>query len=387
MKIVIIAPSVRSVATKRDDLIRVLQDAGAEVLVILPRQDVSAFAWAYEQIPAEYRMINMVRGGLNPFGNWATQRELTAILREVKPDIVFNYAVKPTIFGTFAALKARVPRVVSMVTGAGYLFGSNPNLKQRILRALTLPLYRKAGRANAKMIFQNPDDRQMFIDLGIVPDPADAVLVNGSGVDLNQFAPSDPPKDGKIRFIMISRLIAEKGFKEYGEATAALRAVYPDQFESLHLGGIDPHSFNKIENTAPFVAQGIDFKGFQTNVSEWLASSSVFVLPSYYPEGIPRSGIEALAIGRPVISTDSPGCRELVVDGENGFKIPPRNTEALRQAMERFITDPDLVAKMGAASGQIARERFDILKVNAAMRAAILGEMSKADQKPSDKLA
>ena len=374
MKIVIIAPSARAVATKRADLIRTLQQAGAEVLVILPTLDVAAFEWAYALIPAEYRKVHMIRGGLNPLDDWRTQRELTAILREVRPDIVFNFAVKPTIFGTFAARRAGVPRVVSMVTGAGYLFGPNPGLKQRLLQALALPLYRRAGRANAAMIFQNRDDRQLFIDLGIVPDPDRAVVVNGSGVNLDEFSPSPPPQDGKLRFIMLSRLIAEKGIKELAEATAALATRHPDRFESLHLGTVDPQSYNRISDTAPFEAQGLQFKGFQTNVAQWLAESSVFVLPSYYPEGIPRAGIEALAIGRPVISTDAPGCRELVIDGENGFLIPPRDAGALRDAMERFITDPTLIPRMGAASQRIAQERFDVRKVNADMRAAIMGE-------------
>ncbi len=374
MKIVIIAPNAQSIVTKRADLIQSLQQAGAEVLVLLPHLDPSAEDWPRTLIPADYRLINMIRGGLNPLDDWRTLRELTAILREVRPDVVFNFAVKPTIFGTLAARRAGVPRVVSMVTGAGYLFGSNPGLKQRILRRLALPLYRRAGRNNAAMIFQNRDDRQLFIDLGIVPNLERAVLVNGSGVNLDAFTPSPPPQGGKLRFIMLSRLIAEKGIKELAEATAALHARYPDQFECLHLGAVDPHSYNRIEDTAPYEAQGLQFKGFQTNVAQWLAESSVFVLPSYYPEGIPRAGIEAMAIGRPVISTDSPGCRELVTHGENGFLIPPRDAAALRDAMEKFIVNPELITRMGQSSERIAQERFDIQKVNAVMRAAILGE-------------
>lgn len=382
--VVFIVPTIRSFSSKRVDLADTLVAAGCRITVLVPAGDMEEFAWVFDEIRYPYEVVELDRGGLNPLRNLTALKTLYLALRRLKPDVVFNYAVKPTTFGSIAARLAGVPRVVSMVTGAGYLFAQESSFRQKILRTLVLPLYLTAGRINARMIFQNPDDRDLFLEYRIVPSPERAVLVNGSGVDIDDFAYRPAPPSDTVRFIMISRLITEKGIAEYARAADYLHKKYPGKVECLHLGGVDPHSQNKIEDLSPFAAQGVNFLGFQTDVSKWLSESHVFVLPSYYPEGIPRSGLEALAIGRAVVSTNSPGCRELVGNGRNGFIVPPRNWQELADAMEKFLIEPELVNSMGAVSREIALERFDIRKVNAVMKKAILGE-SEGDLLPSEK--
>jgi glycosyltransferase involved in cell wall biosynthesis len=191
-------------------------------------------------------------------------------------------------------------------------------------------------------------------------------VVNGSGVDVGSFAVAPLPA-GPVRFLLIGRLLGDKGVREYAQAAQAVRQQYPNvQFTLVGMIDSNPNSIAQAELDA-WVADGrLAFLGSMADVRPAIAASSVYVLPSYR-EGTPRTVLEAMAMGRPIITTDAPGCRETVVDGDNGFLVPVKSVEALVQAMVRFIQDPALAPRMGARSRQIAEAKYDVHQVNAVM--------------------
>ncbi|HET9427624.1 MAG TPA: glycosyltransferase family 4 protein, partial [Allosphingosinicella sp.] len=215
------------------------------------------------------------------------------------------------------------------------------------------------------ILFQNPDDRDHFRALGLLPRNRPVTVVNGSGIDLARFAPAPLP-DGPI-FLMISRLLGDKGVREYGEAAIRLKRAYPEATFRL-VGYFDqsPDALSQAELDR-MVEGGVEFVGRLDDVRPAIAACSIYVLPSYR-EGTPRSVLEAMAMGRPIVTTDAPGCRETVETGINGFLVPPRQVGPLAQAMERFITQPDLIARMGSESRALAERKYE---VNAVSRSII----------------
>jgi glycosyltransferase involved in cell wall biosynthesis len=225
-------------------------------------------------------------------------------------------------------------------------------------------MYRRALCHAEIVLFQNKDDLRDFRRYRALRADSRAALVNGSGVDLAHFAARPPPS--RLSFLMIARFLKDKGIREYGEAAARLKREHPDI--SFRLAGwLDrsPDSISSAELDA-IVSGGVEYLGKLDDVRDAIAQCSVYVLPSYR-EGTPRSVLEAMAMGRAVVTTDTPGCRETVVEGENGFLVPPRDAIGLEIAMRRFIAAPHLVARMGAASRRIAEEKFDVAKVNGAI--------------------
>lgn len=304
----------------------------------------------------------MTRAGLNPLRELGTLQALRRLLRELKPDAVLSYTIKPVIWGSLAAKQAGVPRVFSMITGLGYAFMSATSLKQRLVHRVACGLYRRALRGTTGVFFQNRDDEALFRELGLLPASVPSTLINGSGVDLKQFQPVPLP-DAPV-FLLMARLIADKGIREYRQAAIQVKQQVP-QACFLLAGGLDenPTAITQPELDGWQAEGSIEYLGRLADVRPALRECSVYVLPSYR-EGTPRSTLEAMATGRPVVTTDSPGCRETVVDGENGLLVPVRNADALAAAMLKLARDPALRARMGAASLQLARERYDVYKVN-----------------------
>jgi glycosyltransferase involved in cell wall biosynthesis len=217
-----------------------------------------------------------------------------------------------------------------------------------------------------RVFFQNPDDLALFRELGLIAPDTPVTIVNGSGVDLAHY-PARPIPDGPLRFLMIARLLGDKGVREYAAAAAAVRRQYPDV--TFHLvGGLDPNpdAIDAAEVEGWTERDDIVWHGPQADVRPFLADAHIFVLPSYR-EGTPRTVLEAMATGRPIITTDAPGCRETVTDGDNGFLVPPHSADALTQAMVRFLAQPSLIADMAARSQQIVREKYAADKVTATM--------------------
>ena len=224
-------------------------------------------------------------------------------------------------------------------------------------------LYRLAFKYNKHVFFQNPDDLALFHQKGYIHSINQAVLINGSGVDIDEFSPSDYPPS--ISFLLIARLLRDKGIYEYAEAARRIREIYPEVKFRL-AGWIDqnPYAIEERHLEAWHDNGDIEFIGRLADVRPTLAACSVYVLPSYR-EGTPRTVLEAMAMGRPIISTDAPGCRETVNQGVNGYLVSVRDVDSLVDAMLSFIERPELIREMGQASRKIAEEKYDVRKVNA----------------------
>jgi glycosyltransferase involved in cell wall biosynthesis len=350
----------------RGPLIAEMVARGHRVFALAP--DISEeVAAQVRALGAEPVSIRLGRTSLNPFGALATLRDLGRALRAIGPDIVFAYTIKPIILGAAAARAAGVPRFVCLVTGLGYAFTGGREPKRLFSRAVGKRMYKRAFGRAFLAVFQNPDDLGEFRRLGLLPPALPTLLVNGSGVDVDHFAPAPLPAGAS--FLMIARLLKDKGIREFAKAAARLKAERPEVRISL-VGPPDtsPDGISQAQLDA-MVASGIQYLGMQSDVRGAIREHSVYVLPSYR-EGTPRSVLEAMAMGRPVVTTDAPGCRETVLEGVNGLLVPPKDWEALYRAMRRFVDEPGLIAPMGAESRRIAEEKFDVRKVNAALLAA-----------------
>jgi glycosyltransferase involved in cell wall biosynthesis len=312
-------------------------------------------------------IIRLSRSGTNPIRDLADTVHLAIRLKALAVDAVFCYFAKPVIYGTFAAVLSGVHRRYSLIAGLGYAFTDvpgKPAMKKGMVRILIALLYRCALAANDVVFFQNPDDLEQFVQSRLVR-RARAFRVNGTGVDLQHFSNVSLPDT--ICFCLAARMIAEKGIREFVEAARIVRTGYPSTRFVL-LGGTDnnPSAISE-EEIKKWVDEGIvEWPGHVSDIRDWFQKSSVFVLPSYR-EGVPRSTQEAMAMSRPVITTDVPGCRETVVDGFNGFLIPPRDPEALAIAMVRFVKEPALIIKMGNNSRKLAEQKFDVYQINHTM--------------------
>jgi len=370
-RVCLIGNQAFSLVNFRGPLIADMVAAGHRVIALAPDYDEGTRS-AVRALGAEPVDFSLSRTGMNPMRDLLDMLRLAFLLRRLRPDLTLGYGIKPVIYGTIAAWLAGVPMRFSMIEGLGYVFtppeGREP-LKRRVLRGIVENLYRTAlGRAT-RAIFLNKDDVQEFVSRGLVSSDK-AFLLGGIGVDLDEWKPA-PPVKHPITFLLAARLLREKGIVEYAEAARLVRSRYPD-VRFILLGGLDtnPGGLRRDEIEA-WVSEGIlEWKGHVPDVRPWLAQASVYVLPSYR-EGVPRSTQEAMAMARPVITTDAPGCRETVVDGVNGFLVPPRDVGALADAMERFVLEPELIGRMGAASRRIAEERFDVRIINKRMMEAM----------------
>lgn len=352
-----------SLSNFRGPLIAAMAAAGWRVTACAPGAAEGESARAIRSLGAEPVSIPLARTGMNPMSDLMYRRELKQLLGDVRPDLSLAYTAKPVIWGTLAARAAGVPRVVAMITGVGYAFTppAKPSPQHAVAALSARVLYRLALRQVDHVFFQNPDDRALFEQLGLAPPTERVSMIAGSGVDLNRFSPAPPPRE--LSFLMLARLLGAKGVREYATAARRLKARYPHIKVRL-AGGFDagPDAIAQ-EELGEWINGGLDYLGELDDVRPALADASVYVLPSYR-EGTPRSVLEAMATGRPVITSDAPGCRETVVDGRNGFLVPPRDADALEEAMERFVTDPGLVASMADEALTIVRAKYDVQLVN-----------------------
>lgn len=376
-KIVIISHYSPSLINFRGDLIRAMVELGHKVICLGPE---AGFEQPLQELGADYRQIPLHRTGLNPLKDVKTLFSLRKVLKEIRPDIVFSYTVKPIVYGSIAAHMAGVRRMYALISGLGYVF-IGQTFKQRLLTQIVAFLYRRGLKYNQVVFFQNPDDLHLFVSKSIVPKTVKPVLVNGSGVNIEKFAFA-PPKLSPVTFLLIARLIKDKGILEYVESARLLKQKYPAaKFQLLGPLDINPAAITQ-EQLERWTKEGIiEYLGKTNDVRPYIADASVFVLPSFYREGTPRSVLEAMSMGRPIITTDAPGCRETVIDGKNGFLVPVKDVDALKSAMEKFILEPDLISRMGKQSRVIAEEKYDVRKVNR----AILQEMGLLPGKETTK--
>lgn len=353
-----------SILKFRGPLLKAMVASGWEVHIAAPDPDsMPGLREALASMGVALHDIPLSRTGTNPVADIRLMLALRVLIRELLPAVVLPYTIKPVIYGSIAAWMAGVPRRFALVTGLGYAFTGN---RQGIVKRVVSGLYRFALGRTHKMFFQNRDDEQLFRELGIALARIPSVVVNGSGVDLTAFPVASLP-GSPIVFLLIGRLLGDKGVREYAEAARKVKALHPDaRFHAVGWIDSNPDAIAQSELDA-WVADGtLEFLGKLDDVRPAIAASTVYVLPSYR-EGTPRTVLEAMAMGRAIITTDAPGCRETVVDGDNGFLVPVKSVDALEQAMLRFIRDPELAVRMGVRSRQIAEEKYDVHKVNAVM--------------------
>lgn len=365
-KIVLIGTAASSTINFRSDLIKELQQNSYKVYVFSSEytsQELEAIQ-SLGSIPMTYKLN---RSGLNPIADIKSTLALANEIRKIKPDLVFCYFSKPVIFGTLAAKLARVPKVIGMLEGLGYTFTEQPrsiSRKTKLIKKAQIYLYKLALPQLDKLIFLNPDDPKDLLRKHNIK-VKQAEILGGIGLNLSDYSFSnDYPKD--ITFIFVARLLAEKGIHDYIAAAKIVKDSYPE-IKFVVLGAVDKEALGALRDSElKQVVENdiIQYPGHVNNVAEWIAKSSVFVLPSYYREGVPRSIQEAMAIGRAVITTDVPGCRETVANGVNGFLVEKWNPQALAEKMIYFIENPEKVAIMGYESYKIAQKKFDATEVN-----------------------
>jgi glycosyltransferase involved in cell wall biosynthesis len=365
--VLVVGNQARSLTNFRGPLLQAMRERGHRVVAAAPRlsEDLDCVK-ELAGIGVVGRDISLSRTGLNGFADFRTIASLLRLMRQENPEVVLCYTAKPVIFGMIAASLARVPRRYALVTGLGYAFTVGGGAMRAVVRAVLMRLYRTAFRRTTKVFFQNHDDAALFRELGLLPAALPVVVVNGSGIDLRKFRPAPFPH-GPLQFLLIARVLSAKGIREYAAAAERVRKTRADvQFHLV--GGIDsnPDAIPADEVKRWHQAGTVVWHGEVSDVRPHLAACHVYVLPSYR-EGTPRSVLEAMAMARPIITTDAPGCRETVIEGENGFLVPPRTVEPLIEAVERFIDDPDLVAPMGRRSREIAQSKFDVGKINTQM--------------------
>ena len=364
IRFAIISNQSFSLLNFRGPLIKELVCRGIKVFTLAPDFDEESRA-SLQALGAEPVDYSLSRVGMNPLRDLKDMMCLIRRLKMIRPDIVLSYTIKPVIYGTLAARFAGAPRSYAMIEGLGFAFtvDGTSNFKKRMLRMVMYMLYRAAFKSVIKVFFLNKDDIEEFQDMQLVR-PGKVVNLGGIGVDLEQFCPA-PLVNSPPVFLLVARLLREKGIHDFVEAARQVKACHP-QARFLLVGGVDlnPGSLTQAE-LEEWVKQGIiEWLGHRNDVRSWIAQANVFVLPSYR-EGMPRSTQEAMAMGRPVITTDAVGCRDTVVHGVNGFLVPVRNPGALATAMETFIRYPNLIELMGKQSRRFAEEHFDVYKINA----------------------
>lgn len=363
MKILIVSPKNKSVFNFRGDLIRDMIRQGHEIVVTGPNRDY------IEDIMdlgvAEFIEVKLVKDNTSIKGDLNYLRSLLSVMRSQKPDLVFGYTIKPVIYGSIAAKLSGVARIYAMVPGLGRVYASS-GFKARIIRLITKILYKIAFSACDKVIFQNNDDIQELVQEGYLPIDK-TVRVNGSGVNMDRFFRTELPE--KTVFLMACRILREKGIVEFCEAARMLKHSGVEA-QCILLGGFD-HSMGALsmEDIQPYIDDGsIVFPGEVKDPVPIFQQSSVFVLPSYYREGLPRTLLEAMSCGRAIITTDWPGCREPVEDGVNGYMIPVKDAAALADRMQQLAEDRGLLEEMAEAAYETCRQKYEVSIINAQMR-------------------
>ena len=327
--------------------------------------------------------IDFARSGLHPWREARSMAQLMALYRREAPDLVHNVAVKPVIYGSLAASRARAKGIVNALMGLGWVFSSD-SPKAKTLRPFVGAALRSALRGeNTRTIVQNSDDAALLIEQRLAP--RDSVrLIRGSGVDPSHYM-TGPPPEGPPLVVLPARLLAAKGVGEFIQAAALLKAEGSNARFAL-VGKPDELSPAAItpEELRRAVSSGhVEYWGWRTDMPQVLNAANIVCLPTFYGEGLPKVLLEAAASKRAIVATDVPGCREIVIPGENGWLVPPRNVAALAAALREAIARPDLCIRYGEA-GRARVEREFSLDAVVAQTVAVYRELvSGADPRPS----
>jgi len=347
----------------RGALLQEMVGAGHEVFAAAPGFDDSIVK-KLNEMGVEYVSVPIDRAGVNPIRDALSIVKIAKKIKTIKPDIVLSYNAKPVIYVSVSAKLAKVKNIYSIITGLGYGF-IGKGYSRFLINFIMVKLYKIGLFFNNKVFFQNNDDLNLFVSLGILSSKDKAVLVAGSGVNVDYF--TEKPLPESFSFMMISRLLVDKGVREYASAASIVKKKYPEiVFKLVGWLDVNPSAVSKKELDSWIESGDIIYLGRLEDVRPALESATVYVLPSYR-EGMPRTVLEAMAMGRPIITTDAPGCRETVVDGCNGYLVPVKDIPSLVGAMEKMINDYPGVIRMGAKSRDIAVDNFSVDKVNSAI--------------------
>jgi len=352
-RIMICSNTAWSLYNFRRSLIRALVAAGYEVVVVAPPD---AYADKLPGFGCRYIALPMDNSGTSPMRDFQLLVQFRQLLARERPVAYLGYTIKPNVYGSLAAHSLGIP-VINNIAGLGAAF-ARASWLTRVVKLL----YRAALGRSRRVFFQNREDRALFIAGRLVRE-AQTGLLPGSGVDLSRFSPA-PPRlaDGEFRFLLVARMLWDKGVGEFVEAARQLRRTHPGARFQL-LGFLDVPNPAAIARSVVegWVAEGvIEYLGATEDVRPHLAHADCVVLPSYYREGVPRSLIEAAAMGRPIVTTDWSGCRDVVDHGINGYLCQPRDSAGLAAAMQQMLDLPPLQRQeMGAASRRLAETRYD----------------------------
>ena len=362
--ILIIASYGPSLINFRLNLIKKLISKGYKVSVASPKDRFSDnLQKELKDLGVNINIFSLSSVSLNFFKDYKTILEIFRIIKISKPNIVISYTAKPVIYTGLVLKYFKKISYFPMITGLGYAFIHKELIKHKIVKYIITKLYQISLKNSSKIIFQNKDDQSLFLELKIIKDQNTSNVVNGSGVDLNTYPLSDLPS--KPVFLMISRLLVDKGVREFVEAAKIVRSRFSNARFQL-AGSLDenPSSITAKELQSWINEKHIEYLGEIKSVQPILRLCKYYVLPSYR-EGIPRSTLEALSTGRPIITTDVPGCRETVVHEKNGLLIPARDIASLTNAMIRLLEEKEeVIQNMGKESFLIAKNKFEVNKVN-----------------------
>lgn len=374
MRVIVLAGFDQSLLNFRGPLLHAMQEAGHTVVGAAPAE-TPGVPPKLAEIGVRFAPVILARAGLNPLADGLSLLRLKDLFEKERPDVLLGYTIKPVIYGSLAASWAGVPQIYALITGLGAAFHS-AGIKGRLMRFLAVRMYRLALARCTKILVQNREIAELFIREGVVS--ADkVVVVPGSGVDTQHFnvmpMPSGPPI-----FLLLARLLRDKGISEYVAAAKLVKQQMPTA-RFLLVGNMDPNpaAISPEELETWTQAGVVEYLAAVADVQPLLSACTIYVLPSYH-EGMPRSVLEAMATGRPIITTDTIGCRETIAHpgaadaeavrtGENGVLVPVRAVQALAAAMLRLARDPDLCARMGRSGREIVEQRFDVHHINRQM--------------------
>lgn len=308
----------------------------------------------------EFIPLSISRSGLNPITEFKTYKSFVQLYKRIQPDVVHQITIKPVVYGGIAAKKANIRGVVNAISGLGYMFtGNRLGMAQRFILNI---MKRGFKRSNVAVIFQNYDDKNALAQSGVLQKDTRVHVIKGSGIDLQSFAYTVLPPLDRIKILLPSRMLWDKGIKELREASEILKDKYSNKIQFFLVGMADNN--NKAGVPEEYLREWEDgdyviWKGHQKNVLEFYKQSHIVVLPSYR-EGLPKTLIEACAVGRPIVTTNAIGCKDCVDEGVNGFKVDVGNGIDLAEALEKLILDHDMMQKMGKAGRKKAELEFDV---------------------------
>lgn len=340
----------------RKDVALAAKEAGWDVTIVTADtgklKDVEALGLKTINLP-------MSRSGMNIVQELMTLNWLRKLYKRERPDVVHHVGMKTILWGTLAAKFSHVHGVVNAISGLGGFFAEDN--KGLLARVMPMVLRFSHKRKNLLCIFQNDDDWGLYVKHGIIKHEQGR-FIKGSGVDLDQFCYTPEPEDGKIKVMLTARMIVEKGVFLLTEAAERLRSKYEGKVQFLLVGGLDDHpgAITKEQLDAVCDSSYIQWLGYRTDVRDLLKQCHIIAFPSYYMEGLPKSLIEADAIGRPIITSNSVGCKETLVDGYNGFLIQPKDVDALTEKLDLLLSDKELRVKMGKNARKYAEDYFSI---------------------------